>query len=279
MGITDDEALSEHDELEPGEGYRLGQLDGFKRQLPDPDPVETREWTAALDGVVLTHGHERADFLLRKLLKRARMLHIGLPGLVQSRYINTISPEQEPPFQGDEEMEHRIRRIIRWNAVVMVLRANHAVPRPRRAPGHLRLERLALRDGLQPLLPRQGRRARRPGLLPGPRRARHLRPRLPAGPHQRAAARPLPPGGRRARALLLPAPATHARLLGVPHGLDGTGPAQRGLPGALQPLPARPRLRRHLEAARLGLPRRRRDGRAGVAPAGSRSRAARGSTT
>jgi pyruvate dehydrogenase E1 component len=128
MGITDDEALTGHDELEPGEGYRLGQLDGFKRQLPDSDPVETREWTAALDGVVLTHGHERADFLMRKLLKRARMLHIGLPGLVQSRYINTISPEQEPSFEGDEEMEHRIRRIIRWNAVVMVLRANHLFP-------------------------------------------------------------------------------------------------------------------------------------------------------
>jgi pyruvate dehydrogenase E1 component len=128
MGITDDEALSGHDELRPGEGYRLGQLDGFKRQLPDSDPVETREWTAALDGVVLAHGHERADFLMRKLLKRARMLHIGLPGLVQSRYINTISPEQEPAFQGDEEMEHRIRRIIRWNAVVMVLRANHLFP-------------------------------------------------------------------------------------------------------------------------------------------------------
>ena len=128
MGITDDHALTEHDELEPGEGYRLGMVDGFKRQLPDPDPLETQEWTSALDGVVLAHGHERADFLLRKLLKRARMLHIGLPGLVQSRYINTISPEQEPSLPGDEEMEHRIRRIIRWNAVVMVLRANHLFP-------------------------------------------------------------------------------------------------------------------------------------------------------
>jgi len=56
MGITDDHSLTEHDELQPGEGYRLGQLDGFKRQLPDSDPVETSEWTAALDGVVLTHG-------------------------------------------------------------------------------------------------------------------------------------------------------------------------------------------------------------------------------
>src|SRR5262245_41070520 len=103
-------------------------LGEFKRQLPDADPEETQEWLDALDGVVETHGHERADFLLRKVLKRARQLRIGLPGLVQSRYINTISPEQEPPFPGDEEMELRVRRIIRWNAALMVLRANHDYP-------------------------------------------------------------------------------------------------------------------------------------------------------
>src|SRR5437867_1685037 len=111
-----------------GDTYQPGMLEGFKRQLPDADPEETQEWTDALEGVVKTSGPERADFLLRKVLKRARQLHIGLPGLVRTRYINTISPEQEPPFPGDEEMELRIRRIIRWNAAVMVLRANHLFP-------------------------------------------------------------------------------------------------------------------------------------------------------
>jgi pyruvate dehydrogenase E1 component len=95
---------------------------------PDADPEETQEWLEALDGVVETHGHERADFLLRKVLKRARQLRIGLPGLIQTRYINTISPEQEPPFPGDEEMELRVRRIIRWNAALMVLRGNQRFP-------------------------------------------------------------------------------------------------------------------------------------------------------
>ncbi len=108
--------------------FRLNMLVGFKRQLPDADPRETQEWIDALDDVVRNVGRERADFLLRKVLKRARQLRIGLPGLVQSRYINTISPEQEPPFPGDEQMELRIRRIIRWNAAVMVLRANHVSP-------------------------------------------------------------------------------------------------------------------------------------------------------
>ncbi|MBI5710486.1 MAG: pyruvate dehydrogenase (acetyl-transferring), homodimeric type [Candidatus Eisenbacteria bacterium] len=112
------------DDRRQGESFTL-HLGEFKRQLPDADPVETREWIEALDGVVEKAGPERADFLLRKVLKRARQLQIGLPGLVRSRYINTISPEQEQPFPGDEEMELRIRRIIRWNAVVMVVRANH----------------------------------------------------------------------------------------------------------------------------------------------------------
>ena len=83
----------------------------------------------------------------------------------------------------------------------------------------------------------------------------------------RAPARRLPPGGQppRRRAVLLPAPAADAGLLGVPHRLDGPGPAQRDLPGAVQPLPARPRHQGHLRPARLGVPRRRRDGRARVA--------------
>jgi len=100
-------------------------FDEFKRQLPDVDPDETQEWIESLDALVEQAGPERARFVLYKLLKRARMLQVGLPPLTQTRYINTISPEQEPDFPGDEEMEHRIRQFIRWNAVAMVVRANH----------------------------------------------------------------------------------------------------------------------------------------------------------
>ncbi|HEX7224194.1 MAG TPA: pyruvate dehydrogenase (acetyl-transferring), homodimeric type [Candidatus Limnocylindria bacterium] len=99
-------------------------FDQFKQQLPDVDPVETQEWLASLDDVVATGGTDRARFLIYKLLKRARQLQVGLPSLTQTRYINTISPEQEPYFPGDEAMELRIRRMIRWNALAMVLRAN-----------------------------------------------------------------------------------------------------------------------------------------------------------
>jgi transketolase N-terminal domain/subunit len=103
-------------------------FDEFKHQLPDIDPAETQEWLDALDQIHSQEGDERARFLLYKILKRARQLHVGLPPLTQTRYINTISPEQEPFFPGDEEMERRIRRLIRWNAVAMVLRANNRAP-------------------------------------------------------------------------------------------------------------------------------------------------------
>ena len=100
----------------------------FKLLPPDPDPDETSDWIASLDALTEEVGPERTQFVLYKLLKRARQLHIGLPPLTQTRYINTISPEQEAPFPGDEKMELRIRRMVRWNAAAMVLRANMASP-------------------------------------------------------------------------------------------------------------------------------------------------------
>ncbi len=103
-------------------------FDEFKHQLPDIDPAETQEWLDSFDQLVGQEGEGRARFLVYKLLKRARQLHVGLPPLTQTRYINTISPEQEPFFPGDEQIELRIRRIIRWNAVAMVLRANNNFP-------------------------------------------------------------------------------------------------------------------------------------------------------
>jgi pyruvate dehydrogenase E1 component len=99
-------------------------FDQFKQQLPDIDPTETQEWLDSLEAVVEQAGPDRARFIIYKLLKRARQLQVGLPPLVQTRYVNTISPEQEPQFPGDEAMELRIRRMIRWNALAMVLRAN-----------------------------------------------------------------------------------------------------------------------------------------------------------
>ncbi|HSW41631.1 MAG TPA: pyruvate dehydrogenase (acetyl-transferring), homodimeric type [Patescibacteria group bacterium] len=102
--------------------------DDFKQQLPDVDPSETQDWIESFDQLLDQEGAERARFVAYKLLKRARQRHVGLPPLTQTRYINTISPEQEPAFPGDEAIERRIRRLVRWNAAAMVLRANNAYP-------------------------------------------------------------------------------------------------------------------------------------------------------
>jgi pyruvate dehydrogenase E1 component len=99
-------------------------FDAFLHQLPDSDPDETAEWLESLDTLVATEGVSRARYVIGTLAERARSLQVGVPALVSTPYINTIPPEEEPWFPGDEEMERRIRRIVRWNAAVMVTRAN-----------------------------------------------------------------------------------------------------------------------------------------------------------
>src|ERR1039457_3803963 len=99
-------------------------FDAFLQQLPDIDPDETAEWLESLDNLVATEGASRARDVIGKLLARAKRLQVGIPAMVQTAFINTIPPEEEPWFPGDEEMERRIRRIVRWNAAVMVTRAN-----------------------------------------------------------------------------------------------------------------------------------------------------------
>jgi pyruvate dehydrogenase E1 component len=100
-------------------------IDGFVHQLPDIDPQETDEWLDSLDSVIEIGGRARARYLLARLMERAREQGVGVPAMVTSDYINTIPPEQEPWFPGDEVLERRIRAYIRWNAMAMVDRSNH----------------------------------------------------------------------------------------------------------------------------------------------------------
>ncbi|WP_349262154.1 pyruvate dehydrogenase (acetyl-transferring), homodimeric type [Actinocrinis sp.] len=98
--------------------------DGLPTQLPDIDPNETGEWLESLDAVINEQGRQRARYLMLRLLERAREKQVGVPGLRSTDYINTIPPEHEPWFPGDEDIERRIRAYIRWNAAIMVSRAN-----------------------------------------------------------------------------------------------------------------------------------------------------------
>ena len=72
----------------------------------------------------LTYGPTRARYLLLRLLDRSRALDVGFPSTISTPYLNTIEPSAEPPYPGDPVIEHRIRALIRWNAVAMVIRAN-----------------------------------------------------------------------------------------------------------------------------------------------------------
>ena len=233
-------------------------IDGFVHQLPDIDPTETTEWLDSLDAVVEGRGRSRAR------------VPAGPPHGARAR------PGRRRPRDGHHRLHQH--RPARPGAVVPRRRGARATdpggdpvehdgdgrPRQRplrgsrRSPLDVRLGRRALRRRLQPLLEGQERRRlRRPDLHPGPRRARHLRPRVPRRAALGRAARPLPARGRRWGTPELSASAAPARLLGVPDGVDGAGPAERGVPGAVQPLLAAPRGRRHERVEGVVLPGRR----------------------
>jgi pyruvate dehydrogenase E1 component len=95
---------------------------------PDIDPAETREWLDAFDALVEQEGPERATFLLRRLLDRARAKRVRMPPVLNTPYCNTIALADQPQFPGSLEIEHRLASIIRWNALAMVVRANRAHP-------------------------------------------------------------------------------------------------------------------------------------------------------
>ncbi len=98
-------------------------LNGIPNQLPDTDPEETLEWLESLDAVLDEQGRTRARYIMLRLLERARAQQVGVPSLTATDYINTIPPEREPWFPGDEDVEREFRRYIRWNAAIMVHRA------------------------------------------------------------------------------------------------------------------------------------------------------------
>ncbi len=96
----------------------------YTPEASDKDPQETREWIESLDSVVAAKGRERASYLLKRVLESARRHRVLPSGPLTTDYVNTIPAEEEPTFPGDEMMEKRVRRIVRWNAAAMVHRAN-----------------------------------------------------------------------------------------------------------------------------------------------------------
>jgi pyruvate dehydrogenase E1 component len=103
-------------EAEPGNAAKSAPVDS--------DPAETEEWLESLRYVLENKGPDRVNYLLAKLDEAAYQAGVDLPFSATTPYINTISAERQPPYPGNREIERRIKSIIRWNAMAMVVRAN-----------------------------------------------------------------------------------------------------------------------------------------------------------
>jgi pyruvate dehydrogenase E1 component len=106
-----------------GSPVTVHDQDPYSQGNLDSDPEETGEWQQSLDELVEAKGHGRGREIMLSLLKRSKELHLSVPMVPTTDYINTIAVENEPEFPGDEEIERRYRAWIRWNAAVTVHRA------------------------------------------------------------------------------------------------------------------------------------------------------------
>ncbi|TFC61087.1 pyruvate dehydrogenase (acetyl-transferring), homodimeric type [Cryobacterium sp. TMT2-15-1] len=101
----------------------VNDQDPYSVNSTDADPEESAEWSESLDALVSANGHQRGREIMLTLLKRSKELHLGVPMVPTTDYINTIAAGNEPDFPGDEDIERRYRAWIRWNAAVLVHRA------------------------------------------------------------------------------------------------------------------------------------------------------------
>src|SRR4029079_9005436 len=95
-----------------------------QRDNTDIDAIEQREWREAIDYVIQQGDRNRVQRLLATLRHHARMNGVALPFTAVTAYVNTIQPDDETPLPGSQEIERRIKSLIRWNAMAMVVRAN-----------------------------------------------------------------------------------------------------------------------------------------------------------
>ncbi|MGF1579448.1 MAG: pyruvate dehydrogenase (acetyl-transferring), homodimeric type [Gemmataceae bacterium] len=106
----------------------MGDFGNFADPNGDVDVAETREWLESLNAVLQTSGRSRASFLLHELEQQAVRRGVQLPFTATTPYINTIPAENQAPFPGSREVERRIKSLVRWNAMAMVVRGNKKTP-------------------------------------------------------------------------------------------------------------------------------------------------------
>ena len=214
------------------------------RDASEIEAIEQREWLESLDYVVQQGDRGRVQRLLASLRHRARTAGVSLPFTAVTAYVNTLRPVDETPIPGNQEIERRIKSLVRWNAMAMVVRANRKydgigghistlcvarprctksgstisfAPEPRRAPGDLIYFQGHASPGMYARAFLEGRLTKSISRIS----ARNCAERR--GP------------------LVLSASVADARLLAVPDRLDGARPDHVDLPGALHALPGESR--------------------------------------
>ena len=98
----------------------VNDQDPYSQDSLDSDPDETSEWQESLQQLVQAKGHGRGREIMLSLLQTSHELQLNVPQVPTTDYINTIAPDNEPEFPGDEELERRYRRWLRWNAAITV---------------------------------------------------------------------------------------------------------------------------------------------------------------
>ena len=230
----------------------------------DVDPSETVEWLESLEDVYQRYGPERVGYLLTLLDEAAYRRGVTLPFTANTPYINTIPVEKQPRYPGNRDIERRIKSIVRWNAMAMVVRANRESPG---IGGHISTYASAatlLEVAFNHFLRGKGNGFRGDQVFlqghasPGVYARAFLEGRLSADDlaNFRRELRRGPGGGLSS----YPHPWLMPGLLGVPDGFDGPVADHGHLPGTVQPLPRRSRHQGHLGLPRLVLHGRRRNG-------------------
>src|SRR5262245_51393599 len=103
-----------------------GFVNGASENGHDSDALETQEWLDSLDAVLYLSGRDRAHYLLSAIGQKAERVGAPIPFGANPPYINTIPADLEPPFPANRELERRIKSLVRWNAMAMVVQANDA---------------------------------------------------------------------------------------------------------------------------------------------------------
>ena len=115
----------QNEKIAPPDGTLLG---GLSTRIIDDDPQETAEWLDAWNYVIANGGEQRAEYLLERLKDHAMLRGVHYAGMAATPYVNTIPVAEQPTYPGDRAIERRIKSIVRWNAMAMVVRANKQCP-------------------------------------------------------------------------------------------------------------------------------------------------------